>query len=208
MMKLVLTITVMFVLLSCSGSKTNVNDNLYTSMKKDTITLGAGCFWCVEAIFAELKGVESVTPGYTDGVTKDPTYKEVCTGATGHNEVAQIVFDAETVSFDEILEIFWKIHDPTTLNRQGNDVGTQYRSGIYYHTEEQKEVATMYFEKLDNSGAWDSPLVTEIKPMLTFYKAENYHHDYYSQNQEQQYCKFVIQPKIEKFRKIFADKIK
>lgn len=174
----------------------------------DTITLGAGCFWCVEAVFVELNGVRSVTSGYMGGRTKDPSYREVCSGTTGHAEVARIVFDPTVVSVDEILEVFWQTHDPTTKDRQGADVGTQYRSAIFYHTEEQRRVAEHYKQELDKSGAFRAPIVTEIVPESTFYPAEDYHQDYYALNGEQGYCQMVIRPKVEKFRKVFKDKLK
>lgn len=175
---------------------------------KDTATFGAGCFWCVEAVFVELKGVESVVPGYTGGEVKNPSYKEVCNGTTGHAEVAQIVYDPTVISFAELLEVFWMTHDPTTLNRQGNDVGTQYRSAIFYHNEKQKEEAEFYKQKLIENKVYPNPIVTEIVPLGVFYLAEDYHNDYYENNPEQGYCKFVIRPKVEKFRKAFADKLK
>lgn len=180
----------------------NANNNL------DTATFGAGCFWCVEAVFLELKGVKSVTSGYAGGTTKNPTYKEICTGTTGHAEVAQIVYDPSVISYDELLEVFWQTHDPTTLNRQGADAGTQYRSVIFYHNENQKLLAEKYKKELDASGAWENPIVTEISPAPVFYKAENYHQDYYNNNKSQGYCQYVIQPKLEKFRKVFAGKLK
>ena len=168
-----------------------------------------GCFWCTEAIFEELKGVASAVSGYTGGHTENPTYKEVCNGTTGHAECIQITFDPSIISYDELLEVFWKTHDPTTLNRQGNDIGTQYRSAIFYHTEEQKQKATHYKKELDESGAWSSPIVTEISPFTIFYPAENYHQQYFEVNGDANpYCQFVIQPKLEKFRKVFADKRK
>ncbi len=174
----------------------------------DTITLGAGCFWCVEAVFTELKGVRSVTSGYMGGHVKHPSYREVCTGTTGHAEVAQLEYDPNEISYDEILEVFWQTHDPTTLNRQGADVGTQYRSAIFHHTEEQRRVAEEYKRKLDASGAFRGPIVTEIVPATVFYPAEDYHQDYYAQNGEQGYCQMVIHPKLDKFRKVFAEKLK
>lgn len=174
----------------------------------ETATFGAGCFWCIEAVFSELKGVESVTPGYTGGEVIDPSYEAVCSGTTGHAEVAQIVFDPIIITFAELLEVFWKTHDPTTLNQQGADVGTQYRSVIYYHNEKQKEEAIFYFKKVDESGAYSNPLVTEISELDTFYPAENYHNDYFEKNPEQAYCRFVIQPKVDKFRTAFKDKLK
>ncbi|HOZ84879.1 MAG TPA: peptide-methionine (S)-S-oxide reductase MsrA [Niabella sp.] len=177
--------------------------------KKDTATFANGCFWCTEAIFQEVKGVEKVTSGYTDGRTENPTYEEVCSGSTGYAEALQIVFDPAVISFDELLEVFWKTHDPTTLNRQGNDVGTQYRSGIYYHNEAQREKADFYKTALDSSGAFDHPIVTEIKPYRNFYAAEGYHQSYFSNNENKNpYCKIVIRPKVDKFRLAFKDKLK
>lgn len=179
------------------------------NLKTDTATFANGCFWCTEAIFQEVKGVLQVTSGYTDGHTRNPTYKEVCTGTTGHAECLQIVYDPAVVSFDELLEIFWKTHDPTTLNRQGNDVGAQYRSGIYYHHEDQKQKALYYKEALDKSGAFEAPIVTEIKPFSVFYPAEGYHQEYFNNNEDQNpYCTIVIRPKVDKFRKAFKDKLK
>lgn len=174
----------------------------------DTITLGAGCFWCVEAVFTELKGVLSVTSGYMGGHVKNPSYKEVCTGRTGHAEVARLVLDPAQISVDEILEVFWQTHDPTTLNRQGADVGTQYRSAIFFHNDAQRGIAEAYKAKLDASGAFPAPIVTEISPASEFYAAENYHQNYYAENGSQGYCQMVIRPKLEKFRKVFADKLK
>lgn len=174
----------------------------------DTATLGAGCFWCVEAVFQRLKGVISVKSGYSGGFIKNPSYREVCMGVTGHAEVAQIVFDRDSVSFDEILEVFWKTHDPTTLNQQGADIGTQYRSAIFYHSEEQKLLAEKYKDALNKSGAFQAPVVTEINAFKAFYPAEDYHQNYYNQNGSEGYCRFVIQPKVEKFEKVFKDKLK
>lgn len=176
--------------------------------KMETATLGAGCFWCVDAVFTELNGVSSVLPGYTGGKVKNPTYKEVCNGTTGHAEVAQIAFDPNVISFAEILEVFWMTHDPTTLNRQGNDVGTQYRSAIFYHSEQQKKEAEYYLKKLEEEKVYPDPIVTEIVPFEVFYPAENYHNDYYENNPDQGYCRFVIRPKVEKFKKAFANKLK
>jgi peptide-methionine (S)-S-oxide reductase len=174
----------------------------------DTIVLGAGCFWCVEAVFTELRGVKSVMPGYTGGTMPDPDYKSVCTGQTGHAEVAEVVFDPGVVTLDEVLEVFWQTHDPTTLNRQGADVGTQYRSAIFYRNAEQKAKAEHYKAELDKSGAFSRPIVTEIAPLTKFYPAENYHRDYYANNPGQGYCQMVIRPKVEKFKKAFANKLK
>lgn len=171
----------------------------------DTITFGAGCFWCTEAVFQQVKGVQQVTSGYSNGQVKNPTYEEVCTGKTGHAEVIQVVYDPDTVSFPELLEIFWLTHDPTTLNQQGADKGTQYRSGIFYHTEEQREIAEMYKAKLDSSGAFSGKIVTEITPVSNYSAAEPYHQNYYNQNSSQGYCSYVIKPKLDKFRKVFAD---
>lgn len=171
-------------------------------------TFGSGCFWCTEAIYERLEGVYSVRSGYSGGTKQNPTYEEVCTGKTGHAEVIQIEYDPSEISYDEILEVFWQTHDPTTLNRQGADVGTQYRSVIFYHNDEQKEKAERYKKELDKSGAWDKPIVTEIAPFEKFYAAEDYHQDYYEKNPYQGYCSFVIAPKLEKFEKVFGQKLK
>jgi peptide-methionine (S)-S-oxide reductase len=171
-------------------------------------TLGNGCFWCTEAIFQRLNGVDKVVSGYSGGKVKNPTYKEVCSGLTGHAEVIQITYDPKKITFDELLEVFWKTHDPTTLNRQGADEGTQYRSAVFYHSEEQKSLATEYRKKLDASGAFNNPIVTEITPFSEFYPAEDYHQNYFNLNGTAPYCSFVIQPKIEKFQKVFKSKLK
>jgi peptide-methionine (S)-S-oxide reductase len=175
--------------------------------KLETATLGNGCFWCTEAIFQQLKGVASVTSGYSGGQVENPTYKQVCTGTTGHAECLNIVYDPSIISFDELLEVFWKTHDPTTLNRQGNDVGTQYRSVVFYHNEEQKTIATKYKEELNRSGAFKDPIVTTLEPFVKFYTAEDYHQNYFNENGDASYCRFVVQPKVEKFEKVFKDKI-
>jgi peptide-methionine (S)-S-oxide reductase len=175
----------------------------------ETATFGTGCFWCTEAIFKELNGVISVMPGYSGGQTSHPTYKDVCSGETGHAECTQIIYDPSKISYDELLEVFFQVHDPTSLNRQGGDVGTQYRSVIFYHNDEQKRLAEKYKTELDRSGAWDKPIVTQIAPMEKFYPAENYHHDYYEYNKNKNpYCSVVIRPKLEKFRKVFKEKLK
>ncbi len=174
----------------------------------DTITLGAGCFWCVEAVFEEMKGVHSVVSGYMGGHVEDPGYREVCTGRTGHAEVVQVAFDPAVVSVDEVLEVFWATHDPTTLNRQGADVGTQYRSAVFHHTDAQREKAVAYKAALDASGAFPRPIVTEIVPATAFYRAEEDHQAYYANNPEQAYCRMVVRPKLDKFRKVFADKLR
>lgn len=195
---------------SCSQNKNNhIQDHKSSSMNThlETATFGAGCYWCVEAIFQRLNGVNSLESGFSGGHVKNPSYKEVCAGTTGHAEVCKITYDPSVISYLELLEVFWKIHDPTTLNRQGNDVGTQYRSAIFYHNQQQKELAFDMKEKLDSAQIWKDPVVTEIMPFETFYKAEEYHQDYYNQNASQPYCRFVITPKIEKFEKVFKDKL-
>ncbi len=171
-------------------------------------TFGAGCFWCVEACFKDLKGVIDVYPGYTGGQTINPTYKEVCSGNTGHAEVARVIFDDTIVSYDQLLELFWFVHDPTQLNRQGGDIGTQYRSVVFYHSPEQKEKAEFYMNQLTQGQVWSEPIVTEIAPVSTFYKAEEYHFNYFALNPENPYCQSVVRPKVEKFKKVFADKLK
>ena len=178
------------------------------SGQTETATFGGGCFWCTEAIFKSLKGVESVESGYSGGKLKNPTYKEVCTGETGYAEVIQITFHPEVISFNELLEVFWKTHDPTTLNRQGADIGTQYRSVIFFHSQEQKETAEMLMSELNSQNVFGKPVITEIAEFEKFYKAEIYHQDYFANNRLQGYCQFVIVPKIEKFRKIFSSKLK
>ena len=174
----------------------------------DTATFGAGCFWCVEAIFLEMKGVISVTSGYTGGTVKNPTYKEVTSGTTGHAEVTQIIYDPSQSSFKDMLEVFWQVHDPTTLNKQGADTGTQYRSAVFYHNERQKQEAEYYKKKLNDENVYGKPVVTEITPLSEFYRAEDYHQNYYGQNEEQTYCVYVIKPKLDKFRKVFKNKLK
>lgn len=177
--------------------------------KIDTATLGTGCFWCTEAIFEQLNGVLKVTSGYTGGHVKNPTYKEVCTGETGHAECVQVQYEPDKISFDELLEVFWQVHDPTTLNRQGADVGPQYRSAIFYHNEEQKKKAEHYKNELNKNGAFKNPVVTEISPATKFYPAEDYHQEYYQNNKNANpYCAVVIRPKLEKFQKAFASKLK
>lgn len=176
--------------------------------KLEVATFGNGCFWCTEAVFQQLEGVVKVESGYSGGQVKNPTYKQVCTGTTGHAEVIQITYDPEKISFEELLEVFWKTHDPTTLNRQGADVGTQYRSAVFYHTDEQRRLAEEYKKKLDASGAFPRPIVTEITRFTEFYKAEDYHQNYYKENGEQPYCQIVIRPKLEKFEQVFAKKLK
>jgi peptide-methionine (S)-S-oxide reductase len=174
-------------------------------MAAEIATLGGGCFWCLEAVYQELKGVQHVESGYTGGHVSQPTYEQVCEGTTGHAEVVRVTFDPEVVGYREILEIFFTIHDPTTPNRQGNDVGTQYRSAIYYHSPEQQDTAKHVIAEMAN--VWDAPIVTELSPLQAYYKAEDYHQNYFRQHPLQGYCAFVVAPKVAKFRKIFADKI-
>lgn len=220
-MKLLLQFVAMatgLVLMSCTSPKAeiiqkkkNMTDNAIQDSNKsgkDTVTLGAGCFWCIEAIFQQLKGVETVASGYSGGQRENPSYDQVCSGATGHAEVIQVTYDPAVISFVELLEVFWGVHDPTTLNRQGADIGTQYRSVVFYHNPEQQKLAEAYKEKLNRSGAFPNPVVTEISPMKTFYKAENYHQNYFNENGNQPYCSIVIRPKMEKFQKVFGDKMK
>ena len=181
---------------------------LTSSSVFDTATFGAGCFWCVEAQFQMLDGVIKVESGFSGGSVKNPSYKEVCTGSTGHAEVCTIVYDPKKISYEEMLYAFWQSHDPTQLNRQGNDMGTQYRSVIFYHNEKQKQLAIEYKKKLNDEKVYDNPVVTEVSPFTIFYKAEDYHQNYFNQNGEESYCQFVVRPKVEKFRKVFKDKLK
>lgn len=170
-------------------------------------TVGAGCFWCVEACYKDLKGVISVFPGYSGGKTNNPTYEEVCKDSTGHAEVARIIFDDDIVSFEQLLEVFWFVHDPTQLNKQGSDIGTQYRSVIFYHDSNQKEIAEKFKEKLNNENVWPLPVVTEISPLVNYFQAEDYHKDYFALNPENPYCASVVRPKVEKFRKVFGERV-
>jgi methionine-S-sulfoxide reductase len=197
-------------LVSCEASqdKANVKKTSGLEVKKgqngnDTITLGGGCYWCVEAVYELMDGVVDVSAGFTGGHRKNPSYEEVCMGTTGHAEVAQIIFDSTQTSVQEILKVFFTVHDPTTLNRQGNDVGTQYRSAIYYHSIKQKEIAQTIIRELNDSKAYSSEIVTEVAPLTIFYRAKEDHQDYYENNSEDAYCRMVIQPKIEKFEKLF-----
>ncbi len=196
---------------SCAQNKQplkKANDIMYNSSKTDTVTFGAGCFWCVEAVFQRLDGVVKVVSGYSGGETKNPTYEQVCTGKTGHAEVCQITYDPSKISFPDLLEVFFSTHDPTTLNRQGADTGPQYRSAIFFHNGAQRELAEKYKAELGKSGAFKDPIVTEINPYTVFYLAEKYHQDYFDSNQMQPYCSFVIRPKLDKFTKQFKDKLK
>jgi peptide-methionine (S)-S-oxide reductase len=177
-------------------------------MKTEIATLANGCFWCSEAIFSRLKGVKSVLPGYSGGKVENPSYDDVCTGRTGHAEAAQIEFDPAVISFEKLLDVFWHTHDPTTLNRQGNDVGTQYRSAIFYHSDKQREIAENSKRKLEARGIYKDPIVTEIVPFKKFYVAEDYHKKYYEQNQDAQYCRYVIEPKVYKLLKQYGKYVK
>ena len=198
-----MSLTVIYLLLVTSFQTGGENEN-----RMEKVTLGGGCFWCVEAVYEEVKGITSVKSGYMGGHIKNPTYRDVTSARSGHAEVVQLEFDPSVISYKEILEIFWQTHDPTTLNRQGNDVGPQYRSAVFYHSEEQKKIAEFYLSELDKSGAFRDPIVTEITKASEFYVAENYHQDYYALNGSQPYCQFVIRPKLEKFRKAFESKLK
>jgi peptide-methionine (S)-S-oxide reductase len=201
-----------FTILGCNingKQKIKISDDKDLSQMSDTTnlevaTLGAGCFWCVEAIFQDIKGVEKVESGFSGGTTKNPTYEEVCTGKTGHAEVAQITFDPSVITYEQLLTVFFHVHDPTTMNRQGADVGSQYRSAIFYHNDEQKKTAEKVKEDISKSGLWDDPIVTEITKFDEFYKAEDYHQDYYNNNPGNSYCSFVIAPKVKKFYKEFG----
>ncbi len=205
-MKFFLSILIMLQFTACA-QQTKVME--YEAKENQKIaTFGAGCFWCVEAIFQQLDGVDTVISGYSGGKTLNPTYREICTGNTGHAEVCQIYYDPNKISFKELLEAFWQSHDPTTLNRQGHDIGTQYRSVIFYHDEQQKDLAEKYKKKLNEEKAWDQPVVTEISRFDKFYPAEDYHQNYYNLNENQPYCQHVIAPKLEKFKKAFEDKLK
>jgi peptide-methionine (S)-S-oxide reductase len=184
-------------------SQTQIEQN-----KREVTTLGGGCFWCLEAVYEQLQGVEKVESGYAGGAVPNPTYQQVCTGTTGHAEVVQLTFDPEVISFSEILEVFFSIHDPTTLNRQGADVGTQYRSAIFYHSAEQKEISEQMIKDLNAAEIWKDPIVTEVTPLTTFFKAEDYHQEYYQNNTAQPYCQVVIAPKLSKFRQKYLEKLK
>jgi peptide-methionine (S)-S-oxide reductase len=179
-----------------------------TERTTEQATLAGGCFWCLEAVYKELRGVERVVSGYAGGQTENPTYRQVCDGTTGHAEVVQVTFDPGEVSFLELLEVFFTIHDPTTLNRQGADVGTQYRSAVFYHTPEQREAAERLIREFDAARVWDAPIVTEVVPLDKFYPAEDYHQDYFENNPAQPYCRAVVAPKVSKFRQKFLAKLK
>jgi peptide-methionine (S)-S-oxide reductase len=190
------------------GSLMNTDQVLQPQPGKELATLGGGCFWCLEAVYLELQGVETVVSGYAGGAVPNPTYYQVCEGTTGHAEVVQLLFDPNVISYKEILQVFFTIHDPTTLNRQGNDVGTQYRSAIYYHSPEQKRIAEETIKEITAAKVWDAPIVTEVTALDIFYPAEDYHQEYFWRNPYQPYCQYVIVPKVAKFRKYFADRLK
>ena len=214
MHKMFLSVMAALISLSSCGNKkapvmiSNHAAELANVVNKDTVTFGNGCFWCTEAIFQQVDGVLSVESGYSGGHVENPSYKEVTTGTTGHAECLNIIYDPSKVTYDELLEIFWQTHDPTTVDQQGNDVGPQYRSVIFYHNQEQKDIAEKYKAALDKSGAYNAPIVTTFEPFNKFYKAENYHQNYYNENGSQPYCQYVIRPKLEKFKKVFKDKLK
>lgn len=199
-----------FLVISCGNNMNSnqVNQQNKSRSKMDTITFGAGCFWCVEAVFQQVKGVESVTSGYMGGKIKNPTYREVCSGLTGHAEVCQLVYDPQVVSFDKLLEIFWQTHDPTTLNRQGNDIGTQYRSAIFFHHATQEKKSVEWKNRLNMEKVFPHPIVTEIVQASVFYPAEDYHQNYFRENGQEPYCQVVIKPKMDKFLKQFKDVLK
>lgn len=215
---MLLTIGFIALLSAQCGGADNLKDNSRKSdkamevmdkdVKLDTATFGEGCFWCTEAVFQDLKGVHAVKSGYSGGATEKPSYEEVCSGNTGHAEVCQVLFDPKVISYKELLEVFWVSHDPTTLNRQGNDVGTQYRSVIFYHNDEQKKIAEASMIAIQDEKVFDRPVVTQVMPFKVFYSAEDYHQDYFNNNPNNRYCTFVIAPKVEKIKKIFKDKLK
>jgi peptide-methionine (S)-S-oxide reductase len=191
-----------------SAQRLNTNTMNDSNTNVEKATFGSGCFWCTEAVFLAVKGVEKVESGYSGGKVKNPSYREICTGTTGHAEVTQITFNPKVITYEELLEIFWNTHDPTTLNRQGADEGPQYRSVVFYHNEEQKKTAEQYKKQLDASKVFKNPIVTEISPLINFYKAEDYHQNYYELNPNQGYCQYVIRPKVDKFKKQYASKLK
>ncbi|MCC6515054.1 MAG: peptide-methionine (S)-S-oxide reductase MsrA [Chitinophagales bacterium] len=218
-MKILTTLCCMLFLIQCNrcnennSKKTRIQTTMNTtanssSSAMDTATLAGGCYWCLEAIFQRLQGVEKVTSGFCGGQVKNPSYKAVCTGTTGHAEVIQLTYDSSVISFAEILKVFFTMHDPTTLNRQGNDVGTQYRSAIFYHNTTQKKEAEEIIHALNMASVYSTPIVTTVEPFDVFYIAEDYHQNYYNDNSNEGYCRYVIQPKLEKFEKVFSDKLK
>jgi methionine-S-sulfoxide reductase len=217
-MRFIITIFSLFYFIGCNQAQnhsTEMKSNSIKKIKKSSMnknleiaTFGGGCYWCIEAIFQRLKGVEKVESGFSGGQVKNPTYKEVCTGMTGHAEVIQITFDSSEISFEDILKVFFTMHDPTTLNRQGNDAGTQYRSAVFYHNDRQRDATKEIITALNATHAYPDPIVTEVTKFDIFYKAEDYHQNYYNENSGEGYCRYVIQPKIEKFEKVFKDRLK
>jgi len=218
MPRCVFTLTVLLLAVGCHRAETQRPEatvmpaeskpSVAGSQKLETATFGTGCFWCTEAVFQQLRGVESVTSGYSGGDVVNPTYEQVCDGSTGHAEVIQVKFDPAAISYDELLKVFWQTHDPTTPNQQGNDIGTQYRSAIFYHSDEQRRVAEAYKQQLDDSKTFSSAIVTEITPFKNFYAAEKYHQNYFNDNPYQGYCQFIVRPKVEKFQKQFKELLK
>jgi len=213
-MRTIFFASLIMAIVSCNAQQNKVQKTVInqikndTTMHTDTAIFGEGCFWCTEAFFQRLKGVISVTSGYGGGHVDNPTYEQVCDKTTGHVELAKIIYNPSEITYDELLEVFWKTHDPTTVDQQGADKGPQYRSVVFYMNDIQKQKAEHYKEELSKSGAWDKPVVTAIEPFKNFYPSENYHHDYYNNNPNQGYCRYVIQPKVEKFEKVFKDKLK
>jgi len=208
--KVLIGLAVSLIYLSLFKAGAEINNQLINKkeQKMAQATFGSGCFWCTEAFFQRLKGVEKVVSGYSGGKIKNPTYREVCSGKTGHAEVIQVTYNPEIISYKALLEVFWKTHDPTTLNQQGNDVGTQYRSVIFYHDQDQENQAKHYKQELDKAGIFAGPIVTEISPYETFFAADDYHQNYYNSNANQPYCNIVITPKLEKFEKVFKEILK
>ena len=208
--KVLIGLAVSLIYLSLFKAGAEINNQLINKkeQKMAQATFGSGCFWCTEAFFQRLKGVEKVVSGYSGGKIKNPTYREVCSGKTGHAEVIQVTYNPEIISYKALLEVFWKTHDPTTLNQQGNDVGTQYRSVIFYHDQHQENQAKHYKQELDKAGIFAGPIVTEISPYETFFAADDYHQNYYNSNANQPYCNIVITPKLEKFEKVFKEVLK
>lgn len=208
MKKLSFILAIVCSITACNAKNKPKDEKIMEQGKTEIAVFGAGCFWCVEAVFENLKGVYKVESGYTGGKVKNPTYKEVCSGMTGHAEVARITYNPDEVSYEMLLSVFFKTHDPTTLNYQGNDHGTQYRSAIFYTSDKQKETAERIITELNKEQAYPKPIVTEVSPLEIFYKAEDYHQDYFENNPNQSYCQYVIQPKVEKFKKVFKDYLK
>lgn len=209
--KIIIMKTLFLSCLLLTGTLFSQNNNTSKKMTQsniETITLGGGCYWCIEAVYQNLKGVKSVVSGFSGGKKANPSYEEVCSGTTGHAEVVQITFDKNVTNIDEIFKVFFTVHDPTTLNRQGADRGTQYRSVIFYNSDEQKQAAQSIISELNKAKVYDNPIVTTVEPFIKFYEAEDYHQDYYANNKDKPYCQLVIQPKLEKFEKVFKDKLK